>query len=237
MVRRLGAWSLATAMGAAAAVSGATDRDSAEITGRARVVDGDSLFIGNVEVRLYGLDAPEWNQTCGLDGGRWPCGRHATQALRSRIAGETVQCAERDRDRYGRAVAVCKHDGIDVNDWLVRSGWALAYRRLSDVYVAAESAAESERRGIWRGEFVAPWDWREAERRGELGTSSEASRAAQCDIKGNISHRSGRRLYHMPGDPGYAATRISEDRGERWFCSEAEARRAGWQRTGRLTTP
>ena len=164
----------------------------------------------------------------------------STRALRNLIEGRVVVCDERDRDSYGRVVAVCRHDGTNVNAWLVTNGWAMAYRRHSLAYVDAESTAKSARRGIWRGDFVPPWDWRQTEAAG-VGDTALPSRTARtrsqrpasapgrCNVKGNISYNSGRRLYHMPGDPDYADTRISVARGERWFCSEAEARAAGWQ--------
>ena len=136
------------------------------------------------------------------------------------------------------AVAVCRREGLDVNAWLVANGWAMAYRRHSRAYVEVESAAKAARRGVWRGDFVAPWDWRQAERlhravpepRRVTAATERQIGSGRCDIKGNISHNSGKRLYHMPGDRDYARTRISSARGERWFCSEAEARSAGWRR-------
>lgn len=210
------------------------------LSGRARVIDGDSILVDRVEVRLYGIDAPEAKQTCAMGGVRWPCGRQATRALRNLIEGRVVVCDERDRDSYGRVVAVCRHGGTNVNAWLVTNGWAMAYRRHSLAYVDPESDARSAKRGIWRGDFVPPWDWRQAQAAGVGDTAppsptarTHSQRAAsapgRCNIKGNISYNSGRRLYHMPGDPDYADTRISVARGERWFCSEAEARAAGWQ--------
>ena len=215
-------------------------RPGTDLAGRARVIDGDSILVDRAEVRLYGIDAPEAKQTCVRDGVSWPCGRQATRALHELIEGRVVACEERDRDNYGRVVAVCQHSGANVNAWLVANGWALAYRRHSRAYVDAESQAKSARRGIWRGDFVAPWDWRQAEAAGGRGTAlpsrtarthahREASASERCNIKGNISYNSGRRLYHKPGDPDYADTRISAARGERWFCSEAQARAAGWQ--------
>ena len=209
------------------------------LSGRAQVIDGDSLYVGGIEVRLYGVDAPEAKQTCAIDGVRWPCGQHATRALRQLVHGRVLACDERDRDSYGRVVAVCRLDGADVNAWLVENGWAIAYRRHARAYVDAESVAETAKRGMWRGDFVAPWDWRQTESRNVSATGPQrpasgpqAIRAGQpgrCAIKGNIGYSSGKRLYHRPGDPDYADTRISAARGERWFCSEAEARAAGWQ--------
>ena len=133
-------------------------------------------------------------------------------------------------------MAICWHGGRDVNAWLVGQGWALAYRRYSRAYVDEESSARMARRGMWRGEFVAPWDWRRGERLSSSHREAPKIAAAtrgSCRIKGNISYNSGRRIYHMPGDRDYARTKISSARGERWFCSEAEAQAAGWHRAGR----
>ena len=205
-----------------------------ELSGIARVLDGDTIEIGTDRIRLWGVDAPEGRQTCLEGSSRWPCGRRATQALAGRIDGRSVACEERDRD--GRIVAVCRHGGRDINAWLVREGWALAFRRYSQAYVNEESVAKAARRGLWRGEFVRPWDWRRGKRlqtahRDDRRVSSRDRGA--CNIKGNISRNSGRRIYHVPGDPDYARTRISTSHGERWFCTESEARAAGWRRYGR----
>ena len=207
-----------------------------DLAGRARVIDGDSIEVGTARVRLFGVDAPESAQRCVAQGRRWPCGEHATRALAGRIDSRSVACEERDRDRYGRIVAVCRHGGQDVNAWLAREGWALAYRRYSRAYVDEEATAKAAQRGVWRGEIVPPWDWRRGERLN--AASRDAPRAAArdrgaCNIKGNISHNSRRHIYHMPGDRDYERTRIHRSRGERYFCSEAEARAAGWRRAGR----
>lgn len=209
-----------------------------DLSGRARVIDGDSMDVGGTRVRLHGLDAPEGKQSCLVGGQRWPCGQRAARALAELIDGRIVACEERDRDR-GRVYAVCRRDALDVNAWLVAAGWAVAYRRYSENYVEDESEAKAARRGIWRGEFVMPWDWRQGKRLQRAATDSLAASPAterqsrRCDIKGNISHKSGARIYHMPSDRDYAGTRISVERGERWFCSEREARAAGWRRAGR----
>lgn len=132
----------------------------ASIAGRTSVIDGDTLDIHGVRIRLHGIDAPESSQSCLADGTKWRCGQQAALALADKIGSSTVSCEERDVDRYGRVVAVCHTRGEDLNAWLVASGWALAYRRYSTDYVDEEEAAEAGRRGIWRGSFVAPWDWR-----------------------------------------------------------------------------
>ena len=215
----------------------------ADVAGRARVIDGDTIEIGSVRIRLFGLDAPESAQSCLEGSRRWPCGEQATRALVGRIDGESVACEERDRDRYGRVVAVCRHGAQDVNAWLVREGWGMAYRRYSMAYAGEEASAKAAKRGVWRGKFVPPWDWRRGDRlksasRDRVKATRDAPRISArdrggCSIKGNISHNSGKRIYHMPGDRDYERTRISTSRGERYFCSEAEARAAGWRRAGR----
>ena len=207
-----------------------------DVAGHAKVIDGDTIEVRSARIRLFGVDAPESAQSCREGNGRWSCGEQATRALAGRIDGRSVACEERDQDRYGRIVAVCHHDGQVVNAWLVREGWAMAYRRYSTAYVDQEAAARRAKRGIWRGEFVAPWDWRRGDRLKAATRDTpraSAGDARDCNIKGNVSYNSGKRIYHIPGDRDYERTRISTSRGERYFCTEAEARAAGWRRAGR----
>lgn len=113
---------------------------------------------------------------------------------------------------------------------MVSQGWAVACRQHSKDYVPQERQAERERAGIWSGTFTPPWKWRETHNSRERALRpTQASR--HCDIKGNIS-RNGK-IYHVPGGRYYDRTRIDESRGERWFCSEAEARAAGLRRSRR----
>lgn len=210
------------------------------IAGSARVVDGDTLEIGGTRVRLHGIDAPESKQRCRAGGRTWPCGREAARALARRIGGHTVTCETRDRDRYGRTIAVCRTGGSDMNGWMAAEGWALAYRSYSRDYVAEENRARAAKRGVWRGEMIAPWDWRRGMRLArEQSTAQPAASPATsqrgtggCTIKGNIG-KSGTRIYHVPGARFYDATHIDTSKGERWFCSETQARAAGWRRARR----
>lgn len=134
--------------------------------GQARAIDGDTLDMGGVRVRLHGIDAPEIEQRCRSGGRRWPCGEYATQALASLIGNETVECEKLDRDSYGRVLAACRAGGWDLGAWMVAEGWALAYRQYSHAYMAEESRARAARRGVWQGEFVAPYEWRKGRRLG-----------------------------------------------------------------------
>ena len=211
----------------------------ADVSGRAQVIDGDSLRIGGTRIRLFGIDAPELGQGCQAEGKLWLCGGLAKLRLKERISGRRVVCGEKDRDRYKRVVAVCRVDGEDLNAWMVSEGWAIAYRRYSQDYVDEEAAAKAAGLGLWRGDFVPPWDWRRgkrlttAPRDTDRTTPPAANRDdRKCRIKGNISSK-GTRIYHVPGGRYYDRTRINTSTGERWFCTEAEARAAGWRRSRR----
>ena len=138
-----------------------------EIRGSApRVVDADTLDVAGQRVRLQGIDAPESAQSCRrATGHRYRCGDSATQALRTRIGTGAVTCTIAGRDRYNRALGICyAADGTDLNGWLVRQGYALAYRRYSTQYVPEENEAKATRSGIWADEFVPPWAWRRGQR-------------------------------------------------------------------------
>ena len=199
----------------------------ADVTGPARVIDGDTLEIQGERIRLHGIDAPESRQLCYLDGKPWQCGKDATNALTGKIARRLVTCEDLGRDRDERIIARCTVAGADLEEWMVVNGWAVAYRRFSLDYVDQEADARAARRGIWAGEFVKPWEWRRGKRL--VANDNEPD---QCRIKGNIS-RSGERIYHVPGGQYYDRTRINLSKGERWFCSEAEAIAAGWRRSKR----
>jgi endonuclease YncB( thermonuclease family) len=136
-----------------------------EISGRARVIDGDTIVIGATHIRLYGIDAPEARQTCtGPSGYPYACGTLASYAMRQLAERQAVRCEERDRDRYGRTVAVCWAGAVELNRAMVQQGWAVAYRRYSLAYIADENEARLAHRGIWNGTFQLPWDWRRERR-------------------------------------------------------------------------
>jgi endonuclease YncB( thermonuclease family) len=132
-------------------------------TGTAWVIDGDSVVISKTRIRLEGIDAPESAQDCtDTDGKPWPCGARATRELRNYIRGQEIACEEKALDRYKRVLAICKlPDGSDINAWMVRQGWAVAYG-FDKMYQAAQDEAELARRGIWSGTFTTPSEWRRA---------------------------------------------------------------------------
>ena len=226
-------------LAAAALAAGLVRPAGAEtISGQARVIDGDTLALAGQRVRLHGIDAPESRQSCLRNGRRWACGTAAAKAMRRMVGRNPVRCEVLGRDRHGRAVAACfAATGRDLQRALVRQGLALAYRRYSTRYVPDEDTARAGRLGLWSGAFVEPWTWRQQRREARSAKDRQQTRnppprtAGACLIKGNIS-RNGR-IYHAPGQEYYARTRIDVSRGERWFCTEAEARAAGWRRSRR----
>jgi len=135
---------------------------AAEIVGRASVIDGDTIEIRGQRIRLFGIDAPESSQLCTLDEKPYRCGQQSALALADKIGERTVRCEERDIDRYKRIVAVCYVGSEDIGNWLVKQGWALAFRKYSIDYVSAEDEARVAKRGVWRGDFEMPWEWRAA---------------------------------------------------------------------------
>ena len=131
-------------------------REAADITGAAQVIDGDSLVVAGVEIRLFGIDAPEYRQYCFRRGRPWACGVEATRTLRALIAARPVACRAREEDRYGRTVATCSVDGRDLGAAMVAGGHAVAY----GAYQVEERAARNAGRGIWSSRFEPPAEWR-----------------------------------------------------------------------------
>jgi len=146
------------------AAASPTSTDANLIFGTSSVLDADTLEIHGTRIRLEGVDAPESSQRCGTLGQEWACGQHAALALSDWIGDKTVSCEVNGSDRYQRKLARCTVDGQDMQVWLVSNGWAMAYRAYSTDYVAAEEVAQAAKLGLWRGEFVMPWNWRKGER-------------------------------------------------------------------------
>lgn len=131
------------------------------ISGRASVIDGDTIEIHGQRIRLWGIDAIESGQLCQLNGRPWRCAQDIAFGLDARLANQVVSCHPRGRDRYGRIVASCDVQGSDLGSWLVGQGLALDYTYYSrGAYRAEQAKAQAEKRGIWRGTFELPWDWR-----------------------------------------------------------------------------
>jgi len=135
----------------------------ATLNGQARVIDGDTLAVSGQHIRLDGIDAPETKQVCQRDGD-WRCGLAATEALQALVGTSEVRCEGSTKDRYKRLIATCWAGSVNLNEAMVRSGWAVAYRRYSARYVPAEDEAKGKGAGVWASVFVPPWKWRRRER-------------------------------------------------------------------------
>jgi len=200
-------------------------------SGPLRVIDGDTMDVGARRVRLHGIDAPELGQICtNPDGARWDCGTWVANEVRARFAGQIARCTAVEQDRYGRTVARCVVAGQDVGQMLVSDGLALAYRKYAMAYDLDEKGAVVAGRGLHGSLMARPEAYRQSLR--DQAPAAPERPQADCAIKGNISAK-GVRIYHMPGQEHYARTVIRTGQGERWFCSEAEARAAGWRRAKR----
>jgi endonuclease YncB( thermonuclease family) len=194
-----------------------------QITGPARIVDGDTIDIAGTRIRLEGIDAPEAGQTCETAKSElWECGDLATKTLRTMTAQRDVTCVSRGLDKYGRLLGICYVEGVDINAQMVERGLAWAFVKYSKIYVAHEARAQTAGIGIWQGRAQPAWDYR----RRRWDQVAEASPEG-CAIKGNVS-RAGL-IYHMPWNPWYQKVNMSPDKGTRWFCSEDEALAAGWR--------
>lgn len=126
------------------------------LSGAVTVNDGDTLTLSGERIRLKGLDAPEYSQTCGRNGVAYSCGREARSMLQRLVSSGKVVCEGHERDRYERLLARCSVNGKDIGAALVEAGWAVAYGD----YDREEAMARRARKGIWDGTFDAPRDWR-----------------------------------------------------------------------------
>lgn len=133
------------------------------LSGHPRVVDGDTLAFGSAKVRLFGIDAPEHDQTCMGTAGIYQCGTNAAKALKALIGKSPVICIGSTKDRYKRLIAICYLGMIDLNRWMVRNGYAVAYRKYSEAYIDVESQAKADHLNLWSGSFVMPWEFRHAQ--------------------------------------------------------------------------
>lgn len=137
--------------------------------GPARVIDGDTIALRGVRLRLHAIDAPEAAQTCQREGQPYECGTASTRALQAMAEGRDLLCEWRDTDRHRRLVAECwpmdstgKREGESINAQMVRSGHAIAYRKYSAAFIDHEREAREGKRGMWAGEFQQPESFRHA---------------------------------------------------------------------------
>ena len=130
------------------------------INGKPRIIDGDTIHIKSNKIRLHGIDAPETKQTCKIDNEEWYCGKQSTKELKKLINKQNVECVVNDVDVYNRYIAICYIDEININQWMVKNGWAIAYRYYSKDYINEEVYADNNKLGIWKSKFIEPYLYR-----------------------------------------------------------------------------
>lgn len=198
--------------------------DAQTAPGRAAgVIDGDTVEIDGQALGLDGIDAPEVGQTCLVGGKRWRCGLDAAFALKRLTGLGPVVCTPRSGGALPKAT--CLVGTTDLAETLVRQGYAVALPGAAPAYARAEKDAKAAGLGIWRGDFVNPWQWREGARL----PNGPSDPVEVCDIKGAINGQ-GQRTYYVPTDKEYQDLTIDPERGERYFCSDDAAVLAGWKR-------
>jgi endonuclease YncB( thermonuclease family) len=231
MLRRLAP--IALAAGALATGAATAAPENAAGPG-VRVIDGDTLEIDGHLVQLYGIDAPELGQLCDRDGDLWECGRESALYLRMLVSFEAppMQCSPWEAGPEAKAsadivVGVCRIGPKEVGITMVRNGYAVALPASFPDYEKAEAEAQEAKLGLWQSEFVPPWQWREG--RGPQAKASDWVR--RCPIKG-VPGPAGELVYYVPTDERYPEIAVDPDADGRMFCSDEEARAAGWTRPG-----
>ena len=199
------------------------------------VIDGDTLQSGGDIVQLYGIDAPELGQLCRRNGKPWQCGVEAAFALHKLItlSGTAVICEDWHDGSVaagptGEGIRVCqlgKDQELGLS--MLRNGHAMALPGSFPYYGQIERQAKQTGLGIWGSEFTPPWEWREGRRIAqEVGQPGE-----DCNVKGSLDD-DGSRIYLVPTDRDFARATVDQSAGEQLFCSDEEAREAGWRRPG-----
>jgi endonuclease YncB( thermonuclease family) len=215
------------------------------------VRDGDTIQLGDMTYRLDGIDAPEFDQICIDDhADPWTCGVDAREQLTKLIGGREVGCDDLGPDPTYRKrhVGICTVEGetLSLNQQLVRQGFAISSRAfVKAAFGSDQAAAQGERRGLWKGCFADPHDFRIGKKDGTLlGGACRADRDSEiravlfpndpamppsCNIKGKFAARArvtgNIGIYHLRGCPSYAGLAGPD----RWFCSEDEAKAAGFR--------
>ena len=125
-----------------------------------KIVDGDTIHLNGEKIRFTGIDTPELKQTCLNEGVKDLCGATAKQILIDKIGNDNVECISDGKDQYKRTLAECFVNNESLSSYLVRSGYAFAYRRYSKKFIPDEDYARINKIGIWSMEFDYPWDFR-----------------------------------------------------------------------------
>ncbi|MDA0864542.1 MAG: thermonuclease family protein [Bacteroidetes bacterium] len=128
--------------------------------GNVTITDGDTIRIGEERIRFSGIDAPELKQMCTYHGIEFQCGEFSKTLLIQKITNQEVTCIREGKDQYGRTLAECFVAEVSLSSYLVREGYAFAYRQYSEQFIQDEEYAQSRQNGMWAMEFEFPWDFR-----------------------------------------------------------------------------
>ena len=143
-----------------------------EVSGIPKIIDGDTIHINDYKFRLEGIDAPEMRQQCKKEFLKissiigfsfykdYTCGKVSRKKLITKINKSEIKCISTTKDRYKRYIATCFKGKTNLNQWMVRNGFAIAYRKNSKKYVSDEEFAKENKLGIWQGKFIEPEKWR-----------------------------------------------------------------------------
>jgi endonuclease YncB( thermonuclease family) len=198
------------------------------ITGRARATGGDTLRLGQQTIRLEGVEAPDLDQLCARSNNRrWRCGEAAQAALARLVSSRQVRCEPAGKAGEDHVRATCTVGRTNIAAALVEGGHVLADGGLLASYRSEQATAQKAKAGLWAGPGTPerPGEWR-----ARLWEEAQARAPKGCPIKGKVAGRRGDtvRTYHLPWSPTYTKLRVVSARGERWFCTEAEAQAAGF---------
>ena len=125
-----------------------------------KIIDGDTIILNGEKIRFSGIDTPELKQTCLKDDQEVPCGMTAKRLLAEKIGNTTIECISEGKDTYKRTLAECFVNGESLSKFLVRSGYAFAYRKYSTKFIKDEEFAKTNKLGMWSMMFQYPWDYR-----------------------------------------------------------------------------
>jgi endonuclease YncB( thermonuclease family)/Flp pilus assembly pilin Flp len=201
------------------------------VEGRANVLAGDVISISGATIKLADIEAPELDQKCaGANKKRWACGEAAVAALNRLAKGRVVRCEVAGTDDAGRSIGHCTTGGSDkpqnIAAELVREGAVFSGGGLFNSMAALEEEARLKKSGLWKGEAERP-----SEYRAKVWETAAKAAPDGCPIKGRVAGDA--KTYVLPWASSYGDTKVRTSRGERWFCSEAEATAAGWKIAGR----
>jgi endonuclease YncB( thermonuclease family) len=200
---------------------------SEPIKGRASTLTGNLVRVGGQIIQLYGVEAPEPGQRCRTRRGRWwRCGNRARSALAGLVNGRTLKCEVMGHDDSGRALGHCFAGRRDIGGTLIRRGFVFVSADHPRGYRKLEATARKARKGFWGSKVQRP-----SEYRAKRWAAAKRQAPDGCPIKGDVTSRG--KVYVLPWSSNYRRIRIQMKRGERWFCSEREAIRAGWRLTSR----